>query len=164
MHSVIRTINSLTQGLNVLGSSLIMALMILVVADVAGRNFFGSPLNGVPEIVTLSIVAIVFLQVPQSLRENRIPKSDGLRMMIAVRYPRTARAMETLFDLAGAAVMAVIVWSTWPLLVKAWARNDFIGAIGEFTAPTWPIKAIIILGASVLILQFLLRIYGRHVR
>ena len=164
MLRLIQTINALTQGFNVLGSSLIMALMILVVADVVGRNFFGAPVSGVPEIVTLSIVAIVFLQVPQSLREDRIPRSDGLRMMIMERYPRIARGLDTLFDLAGVTVMAVIVWSTWPLLVKAWTRSDFIGAIGEFTAPTWPIKAIIIVGSSALILQFLLRIHRRHVK
>lgn len=157
-----RIIDALTQGLNVLGSALILALMLLVVADVAGRNLFGAPLSGVPEIVTLSIVAIVFLQVPQSLRDDRIPRSDSLRPWIAARAPGFGRTLETLFDLAGIAVMAVIVWTTWPILVRAWTRNDFIGAIGEFTAPTWPVKAIIVLGGSVMILQFALRILRRH--
>ncbi len=158
---VIRAVNALTQGLNVLGSVLIMALIILVGLDVVGRNFFAAPISGVPEIVTLSIVAIVFLQVPQSLRENRIPRSDGIASLIAARFPRVSVWLETLFDLAGISVMAVIVWTTWPLLQKAWQRNDFIGAIGEFTAPTWPIKSIIMVGGSVLILQFVLRIYRR---
>jgi TRAP-type mannitol/chloroaromatic compound transport system permease small subunit len=158
---IIRAVNALTQGLNVLGSVLIMALIILVGVDVVGRNFFAAPVSGVPEIVTLSIVAIVFLQVPQSLRENRIPRSDGIASLIARRLPRLSLALETLFDLAGIAVMAVIVWTTWPLLVKAWQRNDFIGAIGEFTAPTWPIKSIIMIGGTVLIMQFILRIYRR---
>ncbi len=160
----VRVINGLTQGLNVLGSVLIMGLMILVVLDVVGRNFFGTPVSGVPEIVTLSIVAIVFLQVPQSLREKRIPRSDGIASIIAARAPRASLVLETLFDLAGIFVMAIIVWTTWPLLVKAWVRNDFIGAIGEFTAPTWPVKAIIVIGGCVLIFQFVLRVRDRFLR
>ena len=158
---IVRAINALTQGLNVLGSVLILALILLVGTDVVGRNFFSAPISGVPEIVTLSIVAIVFLQVPQSLRENRIPRSDGLAMIIEKRFPKVSLFLETVFDLAGILVISVIVWTTWPLLIKAWQRNDFIGAIGEFTAPTWPIKLIIIVGGSVLILQFMLRIYRR---
>jgi len=157
----VRIIDALSQALNILGSLLIMALMILVAMDVVGRNFFGTPVSGVPEIVTLSIVAIVFLQVPQSLREGRIPRSDGLASIIAARNPRASLVLETIFDLAGIAVIAIIVWTTWPILVKAWVRNDFVGAIGEFTAPTWPVKAIIVAGGSVLILQFGLRIYRR---
>ena len=160
--ALVRLIDGLTQGLNVLGSLLIVALMVLVGLDVLGRNLANAPIKGVPEIVTLSIVAIVFLQIPQALRMGRMTRSDAVLGMITRRSPKIGRAFETLFDLAGALVIGLIVWSTWPLLVRAWSRGDFIGAIGEFTAPTWPVKAIIVLGGATLIAQFLLNIWRRY--
>jgi TRAP-type mannitol/chloroaromatic compound transport system permease small subunit len=158
----LRALDAATQGLNVAGSALILALMALVGLDVAGRNLFGAPISGVPELVSLSIVAIVFLQIPQALRAGRMTRSEGVLSVLHRRAPRLARALETLFDLAGAAVVGAIVWATWPLFTRALERGEFVGAVGDFTAPTWPVKAIIVLGGTMLILQFLARIARRH--
>lgn len=158
----LRLVDGLTQGLNVLGSCLIIALMVLVGIDVFGRNLFGSPVSGVPEIVTLSIVAIVFLQIPQALKTGRMTRSQAIPDLIRKRSASTANALDTVFDLLGMLVVGVIVWTTWPLFVRAWTRNDFIGAVGEFTSPTWPVKFTIIVGGTVLVLQFALRILRRY--
>lgn len=158
----LRAIDGITQGLNVLGSCMIVALMILVGVDVFGRNLFGQPVSGVPEIVTLSIVAIVFLQIPQALKDGRMTATEAIPSLIEARSPALARLLFSLFDLAGMAIVGVIVWTTWPLFERAWIRNDFIGAIGEFTAPTWPVKLTILVGGTMLILQFGLRIVRRH--
>jgi TRAP-type C4-dicarboxylate transport system permease small subunit len=159
---LLRLIDGVTQGMNIIGSCLIIALMCLVGLDVLGRNLMGSPVSGVPEIVTLSIVAIVFLQIPQALRQGRITSSEAVRMLLARHAPGIGRLLDDLVDLCGVCVTGIIVWTTWFLLVKSWNNNDFIGAIGEFTAPTWPVKLIIVSGGFTLILQFLLRIYRRH--
>jgi TRAP-type mannitol/chloroaromatic compound transport system permease small subunit len=159
----LRALDALTQGLNVVGSLLILLLMFLVGVDVAGRNLADTPVAGVPEMVTLSIVAIVFLQIPAALRAGRMTRSDALIDALSRRTPRAGRALETLFDGLGIAVVAVIVYASWPLLIRAWERNDFIGAVGSFTAPTWPVKAMVVLGASMLVLQFCARIWKRHV-
>lgn len=160
----LRLIDGVTQALNVLGSCLIIALMVLVGIDVFGRNLFGKPVSGVPEIVTLSIVAIVFLQIPQALKTGRMTRSDAILQLIKKKSVATAKALDTMFDLLGMLVVGVIVWTTWPLFVRAWTRNDFIGAVGEFTAPTWPLKLTIIIGGSVLVLQFALNILRRYAR
>lgn len=160
----LRIINAVTQGLNVLGSCLIIALMVLVGIDVIGRNLFGAPVSGVPEVVTLSIVAIVFLQIPQALREGRMTRSEAVDAVLKRWLPGVAKALDTLFDVLSIAVVTVIVWATWPLFTRAWIRSDFIGAIGEFTAPTWPVKLTIIVGGTVLILQFAIRILRRYMR
>lgn len=157
----LRLLDAATQGLNVVGSLLIVALMILVGVDVAGRNLAGAPVAGVPELVTLSILAIVFLQAPQALRAGRFTRSDALIGALAIGAPRLAKALETLFDLAAIAVIGVIVHATWPIFLRSWERNDFIGAVGDFTAPTWPVKATILIGGAMLILQFAARIARR---
>jgi len=158
----LRLLDAATQGLNVVGSLLILALMAMVGADVLGRNLAGAPIPGVPELVTLSIVAIVFLQAPQALRAGRFTRSEAALNGLRSREPRLARAVETLFDLTAIAIVGVIVHATWPLFARAWERGDFIGAIGDFTAPTWPVKATILLGGAMLVLQFAARIWRRH--
>ncbi|MBX2879644.1 MAG: TRAP transporter small permease [Granulosicoccus sp.] len=157
----LRWLDWVTQGANVIGSLLIVALVMLIGADVLGRNLMGEPVSGVPELVSLSIVAIVFLQVPNALRTGRLTRSDGLLNTIRNHYVRIANAMDTLFDLLGLMVMTVIVYAHWPILLRAWTRQDFIGAVGDFTAPTWPAKLMLLIGSVLLALQFLARIIRR---
>lgn len=158
----LRLLDAGTQGLNVLGSALILVLMILFGIDVSGRVLFNAPVSGVPELVTLSIVAIVFLQIPAALRAGRMTRSEGFLSMLHTRAPGLARALETLFDLTGVAVLWIIVSTTWPIFTKAWETNEFIGALGDFTVPVWPVKLTLVIGGGTLILQFLARIWRRH--
>ena len=155
---VLRILDGITLAANVVGSCLIVALVILITADVLGRNLFGAPVAGVPEIVSLSIVAIVFLQAPQALRAGRLTRSDGVIDVLKTRAPRVAAGLETLFDLTGIAVLGAILHAHWPIMTRAWERNDFIGAVGNFTAPTWPVKIMLAVGATLLALQFAARI------
>ncbi len=151
-----------TQASNVVGSLLILGLVALITADVMGRNVWGAPIAGVPQIVSLSIVVIVFLQAPQALKAGRMTRSDGVIDLLHRRLPRLARGLETIFDLTGIAVMSAILYSHWPMLIRSWERGDFVGAVGDFTAPTWPIKAMLALGSVLLSLQFAARILRRY--
>ncbi|MEM6987740.1 MAG: TRAP transporter small permease subunit, partial [Pseudomonadota bacterium] len=149
-----RALDAITSLANITGSLLILALVVLIAADVTGRNLFGAPISGVPEMVSLSIVAIVFLQAPQALRAGRFTRSDGLIDVLRKRVPGATRWLETAFDLIGCGVLSAILYAHWPILTRAWQRGDFVGAVGDFTAPTWPAKAMLALGATLLALQF----------
>ncbi|SDN61334.1 TRAP-type mannitol/chloroaromatic compound transport system, small permease component [Lutimaribacter pacificus] len=161
MRRILRALDGATQAANVAGSLLILVLMALVGLDVAGRNLFGAPVPGVPEMVTLSIVAIVFLQIPQALRAGRMTRSEAVPGWLSRRAPWAGRMLETLFDLLAIAVVWVILRSTWPIFTRAWDRGEFIGALGDFTVPVWPVKATILLGCALLIAQFAARILRR---
>lgn len=144
---------AVAMGFNILGTLLILALMLLVNADIIGREAFGAPVSGVPELVSLSIVAIVFLQVAQSMRAGRLVRSDSLSRLLPAR---ARSALYALYDLIGAGLTGVLISASWPLFVKAWQRGTFVGAVGDFTAPDWPVKGIIVLGAAALLAQFAL--------
>ena len=158
----LRALDGATQVLNVFGSILILLLMILIGVDVAGRNLADHPVSGVPEMVTLSIVAIVFLQIPAALRHGRMTQSDGFINWFTGKFPQLGQALSTLFDLIAMALIWIIVESTWPIFIRAWERDQFIGAVGDFTAPVWPVKLILIIGGAMLILQFAARIWRRY--
>lgn len=160
----LRLLDWLTRFSNICGTMLILALMVLIGADVLGRNLFGAPISGVPELVSLSIVVIVFLQAPNALKEEKLTRSTALADALTRKWPRTARALETLFDLIGIGVIGTIFYASWPLFTRAWDRGDFVGAIGDFTAPTWPVKAMILVGSAILVLQFAARILRRYRR
>lgn len=158
----LRALDAGTQLLNIGGTLLIVALMLLIGADVACRNLLNAPISGVPEMVTLSIVAIVFLQSPQALRSGRFPRSDAFQPVLERRFPRAGRALWDAFDLLGGLVVGIILYATWPIFVRAVERADYIGAVGDFTAPVWPVKLAVLLGSLFLLLQFLANIVRRH--
>jgi TRAP-type mannitol/chloroaromatic compound transport system permease small subunit len=159
---LLAALDALTQASNVVGSLLILGLVALITADVAGRNFLGAPISGVPEMVSLSIVVIVFMQAPQALKAGRMTRSDGVIDVLHRRWPALARGLETVFDLTGIAVLGAILYAHWPTLVRSWQRGDFVGAVGDFTAPTWPIKTMLALGTILLAMQFGARILRRY--
>lgn len=157
----LRLLDKLTQVANICGTLLIIGLMLLISADVFMRNVFDSPISGVPEMVTLSIVAIVFLQAPQALKSGRMTRSDALINFLSTRAPGIYKWLDSLYDLLGLGVILAIMYATYPILIKSWQRDDFIGAVGDFTAPTWPVKAMIMIGCALLALQFIARIVRR---
>lgn len=151
--SLERLIDRLTMAFNVIGTLLILALMVLINADVIGRSVFLVPISGVPEIVSMSIVAIVFLQVAQAFRMGRFTRTDALLNALEKRVPRVRSALELTFCAAGLFIIGVLLSASYPLFVKAYDRATYVGTVGDFIAPIWPVKLIIIIGCTMLILQ-----------
>jgi TRAP-type mannitol/chloroaromatic compound transport system permease small subunit len=148
---------SLVDGLNGVGSAIIIAIMVLVCADVAARGLFNHPIDGVAELVALAIVAIVFLQLASTLRHGRMTRADLFIAGFRQRRPLPGGILEAVFDIAGIAVCVIIIWASWPKFIASWVDNEFIGIQGQFTAPTWPVRGIVILGAGLGAVQ-----YGIH--
>ncbi len=155
-----RAFERIVTALNSLGSIWIFALMFLVCADVVMRDFFNAPINGVTDIAAFSIVGIMFLQVGATVHTDRMTKGDVLLELVQKRRPRVAALIEALFLLVGAVMFALIVRATWPLLARAVKRNEFFGVEGVFTFPTWPVRVIIIVGAVVVTVAYLIKVWA----
>lgn len=146
---------SVTMALNVLGTLLILVMAIAVNADVTGRVVFNHPLPGVLEFIGLAIVAIVFLQMANTLREDRHVSNDILVQLIVLSRPRLAATLYAAFNLIGAALMALIVWFVWPILKENYVGEFFRGTANVIEIPVWPFMAAIIIGAAATMFQFL---------
>lgn len=144
----------LTTALGVAGSLWIFAIMLLINVDVFGRFLFGAPVTGVPEIVSLSIVGIVFLQLSNTLRVRRFIRSDVIIGRLLETRPRIGHALQAVHHVAGLLVLATLVYFVTPKLVEAWVDGIYIGDIGHFTMQTWPILTIIVGAGAVTCLQF----------
>ena len=135
-----------------------MWLMALIVADVFGRGAFNQPLPGVPEMVRLSIVAVVFLQLASCLRADRVTHSDVFLKRLRGKRPRACAVLQSVYNLVGGALFAIICYSSLPYFLKAWTTDQFIGGAQNFTVPVWPVKLIIVIGSAAMTMQFAINV------
>ena len=154
-NSIRRAFLTLVAGLNSVGTAWIFALMVLINVDVRARYFFNAPIQGVAEVIELSIVGIVFLQISDAVRVGRLTRSDGLYRQILMRQPAVGHILGVLFDLAGAAFFMLILLGAIPRLIEAYERGYFAGNEGLFVVQVWPIRLILVVGCIVVALQFL---------
>ncbi len=141
--------------LNALGSLWIFCIMALVCVDVVARYVFNSPVTGVPLLITMSLIAIVFLQMPDALRSGRVTRNEALLGVLLKRRPQLGLALEAAYHLAGALLMVLLTIYTGPFFMKAWKTGSYLGNRGDFILLDWPFKLLITVGAAVLALQFL---------
>jgi TRAP-type C4-dicarboxylate transport system permease small subunit len=148
-----------TQALNIIGTILILVMAVAVNADVIGRNAFNHPIAGVLEFIGLSIVAIVFLQIANTLRERRHVSNDVFILLIARSRPRLAAALHVVFDTIGAVLMITIVVFVWPIVVEAYRGDYYAGTAGVIEIPIWPFTAVVVVGAAATAVQFLIDVW-----
>lgn len=149
-------------AMNAVGTLWIIGLMLLINADIIGRSAFDAPIAGVPELVALSIVGIVFLQLAHTLRSGSMTRSDVLLGVLEHRAPRARHVLLALFQLAGGLLMAMIAGKFWPSVAAAWLQPErhFMGNPGFFTIPQWPLFGLVFLGIVATALQFLAAALG----
>lgn len=140
--------------MNSIGTAWVFVLLVIINLDIGGRAIFNHPIRGVPEIVAMSIVACVFLQIAHTLKVGRLTRSDILMNWLQVRHPRFKHIVEGVYHLIGAALMAILFRASIPLFTKAWRIDEYVGAEGDFMAPVWPVKLIILIGCLAGTLQF----------
>lgn len=145
-----------TMVLNVIGTVLTLIMAVSVNADVLGRGLFNQPVPGVAEFLGLSIVAAVFLQMANTLRENRHVANDLIVAAVAVRWPRLAHACYALFHGIGAVLMALIVWYVIPIFRENYVGGYFKGTLGFVEIPVWPFMLVVLIGGAATLLQYLL--------
>lgn len=146
----------LVSALNSVGTLWIFVLMVVINLDVIGRTAFNAPLPGVLELVSLSIVGIIFIQLGHTLRAGRLTKADALILAVQRRWPRLGHGLQALFGLAGTAVFAVLFYASYPFFLDSWASGEYAGIEGYVTYPVWPVRLIILVGSTCAGLQFLL--------
>ncbi len=141
--------------MNSIGTAWVFVILVLVNADVIGRTLFNTPIRGVTEIVSLSIVACVFMQLAHTVKVGRMTRSEVFLDWVGRRGGRVRQVLEGVYFLVGAALMGLLFTASLPLFVEAWQIDEYVGAQGDFTAPVWPVKLVILIGCAAAAVQFL---------
>lgn len=151
MKMVIKLLNWLMALLNMVGSVWIFLIMLLVTSDVVCRAFFNAPIFGVPEIVKVSVVGLLWCQMAHTLRIGAHLRST----ILLDRMPALARrVIEIIACILGAIMFALIVYSGWDNLIESWRIGEFEGE-APVRVPTAPIRSLVMIGAALTAVQFL---------
>lgn len=132
-------------ALNSIGTLWIFAIMVLMNSDIFMRFVFGAPIDGVTEIIEISIAGIVFLQLADAVRAGRLTRSDGLFNKIAASRPKLGHILGFFFDFCGAVFFICILLGGIPMFIDAWVGNEYSGVDGVFTVVVWPIRLIMVI-------------------
>ncbi len=145
-------------ALNIAGTCTVLALVILVNYDAAARGLFHKPFAGTYEVVQFAVVLIVFLQLPDVVRVDRLTRSDGLLTVLGPKYPRLAGFMRRAINLLSATFMALVAIAIFPDFMEKWHDQTFFGTRGVFEVPWWPLKLAILVSAVMCVIIFLLKV------
>ena len=97
------------------------------------------------------------LQAAATVHSGRMTQSTMMLDWVAQRSGRIRNLIEAGYMLIGAAMFALIVRATWPLLQRSIERQEFFGVPGLFTMPTWPIRLIMVIGSTAVVLVYLVK-------
>ena len=150
--SIFRATFRLSRTLLVLAAIWAFAMCFIIVTDIAGRSLFGTPLKGTPEIIASSIVVITFLQAAFAIRSGSMLRAT----FVLDRLPSPAGHVVRVFGhLLGAIFFALVVVGSWDFALESWNSNEYEGE-GSLHIPSWPVRFVIVLGASLAALNYLL--------
>lgn len=151
MKFLVKLLHGLMASLNVIGAIWVLLIMLLITVDVVGRAFFNSPLFGVPEIVKISVVGLVWCQMAHTLKIGAHLRST----ILLDRMPRaTRRVIEIVSCILGVITFALIVYSGWDTMLEAWRIGEFEGE-EPVRVPTSPIRTLVLIGAALTAIQFM---------
>lgn len=141
-------------ALNNIGAVWIFLLMLIINADVLARFLLNAPIDGVPEMVSLSIVGIVFLQLSDAVRAGRLTRSDGFFNKVVANRPKLGLVLNTLYDICGMAFFIAILFGAIPILIESYQGDYYAGTEGIFTIAEWPIKLILVISCITVVAVF----------
>jgi TRAP-type C4-dicarboxylate transport system permease small subunit len=142
----------IARALLTVAALLAFSLCFLVCADVIGRVVFNSPVKGTPEIVSFSIVIILWLQAAYAIRSGGMIWVDAIHAHLP---GRAQRACDVLGALLGIAFFALVCWGSVEPALYAWQSNEFEGE-GALRVPVWPARFLVVLGSFLAAFNYLL--------
>ena len=141
--------------LMVLAAVWAFALVFLVLGDIVGRGAFDAPIYGTVEMVSASVVIIVFLQAGYAIRSRSMLRADFL----VIHLPdRIQRALLAFGYLLGAAFFLMIITGGWEESIRSYVEGEFEGE-GALRVPSWPARWTVIVGSALALINYCVMAY-----
>jgi TRAP-type C4-dicarboxylate transport system permease small subunit len=137
-----------------LAAAALAATMMLTVADVSLRTFFGIPIRGVLELVELGLACTIFLALPAVFLRDE-------HLVVDVIDHLTKKSVVRLLDLAGAIVsLVVLVVMLWQMVPLARTMHEFGDVTSDLSLPKiwyWVPVLVGILASALAAVVFIVR-------
>jgi len=128
----------------------LVAMMVLISAEVVCRSFFAFSLTIVDETCGYLVVALLFLGVAHSLREQALLRVEFLINAL----PRRARpVVDLVYDTAALGFAVILAWQLYRITVSSHERGMIAPTLME--TPIWMPQVVMPLGCALLILALL---------
>lgn len=141
-NAVVRVTNVTVTAAAAVAGVVLVALMCLTVADVVGRYFFNSPINGVFDLTQFAVLIMTFLSFAYC-------GFRGAHVVIELLYDRIPEraqfAVRRLSNGVGAILFSVIAWRA---VVQSVDVREFKEASQLLTIPYWPFYYVVAFGAA----------------
>lgn len=112
-----------------LAATALAATMMITVADVFLRTFFGYPIRGVLELVELGLACTIFVALPAVFLRDE-------HLVVDVIDHLTKKSVVRLLDLAGAIVsFVVLVVMLWQMVPLARTMHEFGDVTSDLSLP-----------------------------
>lgn len=137
-----RALEKFCTALNYVAAGWLMLIALVIFVEVTSRGVFNTFLGG-DEIVTNSVPAIVFLQIPLAILTGSMLRTTITFDHLNKRWRHIVNAIAYLLGMIlfiGAAV------GGWTDMIKGWEIGEYQG-IGALEVPVYPIRTIIIASA-----------------
>ena len=123
--------------------------------DIIGRELFNTPFQGTHELVANSIVGILFLELPSSIKRRAMIRTVFIFNAVSDQIRRT---IDCSTYILGILLFAAIIWGGWDTMITSWELKEFEGA-GSFEVPVYPVRTLIIIFSSLCCLIYLQLFY-----
>ncbi len=140
-----RIVELFAKWLNILSAVWLGSVVILIFCDVIGREVFSAPIHGTNEIVSNSVLSVLFLMLPRSIL------TDG-SLRTTILYGKVGARGKSLIDAASYSMalilFAVIGIGSWPNMIEGWAIGEQEGS-GIVNIPVYPIRTLVVFVCAV---------------
>ena len=137
-----------------MAAAFLAAMMLLTVADVLLRAFFGYPVRGMLELIELGLACTVFLGMPAVFLRQEHLVVDAIDQL-------TSPAVVRLLDLAGALVsFGLLAFMAWQMVPVARGMYEFGDVTSDLSIPKiyyWVPVLLGVIGSAAAALVFVLR-------
>ena len=140
-----RALEKFCTALNYIAAAWLMLIAVVIFVEVTGRGVFSTFLGG-DEIVTNSVPAIVFLQIPLAILTGSMLRTTITFDHLNKRWRHMVNAVAYLL---GMILFIAVAVGGWTDMIKGWEIGEYQG-IGALEVPVYPIRTIII-GSGILI-------------
>ena len=144
-----RSLERVCTVLNYIAAAWLMALAVVIFVEVTGRGLFSAFLGG-DEIVSNSVPAIIFLQVPLAILSGSMLRTTITFDHLNKRWRQTVNAVSYLI---GMLLFIGIAVGGWTDMIKGWEIGEYQG-IGALEVPVYPVRTIIIASAILITLIY----------
>ncbi|MBB04198.1 MAG: C4-dicarboxylate ABC transporter permease [Pseudooceanicola sp.] len=155
-----QTLYRIERVFGVISGLAVLALMLLAVGSVGGRNMFNTPLPGYVDWIQIAMPLIAFLGISYAQRDGGHIRMD---ILIGQLKGRGLWLAEFITTLATLILIGLLVWGSWAHFERSfdwgspnWSRDSSI----DIGLPLWPAKLLVPLAFGIMALRLVLQLWG----